>query len=113
MKIWLRECPIRLCFAVFIAGEAVSFAALPAAAEPGGLSAERRGADQSQTDSEQEPAGYNGGDITRPENQLDVRLQYRTSWQPDTRTQQERMLLRVTLKLKLDLGWRAGLCAQV
>jgi Putative MetA-pathway of phenol degradation len=71
---------------------------------------------QSQSDSEQEPAeynGYNGGDITRPQNQMDVRLQYRNSWQPDTRTQQGRMLLRITSKIKLDAGWRAGLLAEV
>jgi hypothetical protein len=53
-----------------------------------------------------------GGDITRPQNQLDIRLQYRTSWQPATRTQQERMLLRVTSKLKLDAGWTAGLLGE-
>jgi hypothetical protein len=53
-----------------------------------------------------------GGDITRPQNQLDIRLQYRTSWPPATRTQQERMLLRVTSKLKLDAGWRAGLLGE-
>ena len=113
MNIWLRDCNIGLCFAVFIAAQAVSFGAVPAAAEPGGLSAEQGGAGQSQSDSEQEPAEYNGGDITRPQNQLDLRFQYRTSSQPDTRTQQERMLLRITSKIKLDVGWRAGLLAEV
>jgi hypothetical protein len=105
--------PIGLCFAVFIAAQAMSFGAVPAAAEPGGLSTEQGGAGQSQSDSEQESAGYNGGDITRPQNQLDIRFQYRTSWQPDTRTRQERMLLRVTSKLTLDAGWKAGLFAEV
>jgi Putative MetA-pathway of phenol degradation len=108
MSSWLRDCHIRLCLAVFIAAEAVS-GAVPATAEPKEPSIEQA---QSQSDSEQEPAEYNGGDITRPQNQLDVRLQYRTSWQPDTRTQQERMLLRVTSKLKLDAGWRAGLLGE-
>ena len=113
MSIWLRDGCIGLCFAVFIAAQAVSFDAIPAAADPGGLSSEQGGAGQSQSSSEQEPAGYNGGDITRPQNQLDLRFQYRTSWQPDTRTQRERMLLRITSKIKLDVGWRAGLLAEV
>jgi hypothetical protein len=113
MSIWLRDSCIGLCFAVFIAAQAMSFGAVPAAAEPGGLSTEQGGAGQSQSDSEQESAGYNGGDITRPQNQLDVRFQYRTSWQPDTRTQQGRMLLRITSKIKLDAGWRAGFFAEV
>jgi len=108
MSSWLRDCHIRLCLAVFIAGEAVS-GAVPATAGPNEPSSEQA---QSQSDSEQEPAEYNGGDITRPQNQLDIRLQYRTSWQPDTRTQQERVLLRVTSKLKLDAGWRAGLLGE-
>ena len=112
MSNWLRDCYIWRCLAVSLATQAVSFGAVPAIAEPGGLSAEQDGS-QAQSDGEQEPPEYNGGDITRPQNQLDVRLQYRTSRQPDTRTQRERILLRVTSKLKLDLGWRAGLYAQV
>jgi hypothetical protein len=110
MSIWLQDSCIGLCFAVFLAAQAVSFEAVPAAADPGGLSAEQGGAGQSQFTNEQEPAeyaeynGYNGGDITRPQNQLDLRFQYRTSWQPDTRTQQGRMLLRITSKIKLDAG---------
>jgi hypothetical protein len=118
MSIWLRDSCIGLCFAVFIAAQAVSFEAVPAAADPGGLSAEQGGAGQSQSRSEQEPAeynGYNGGDITRPQNQLDLRFQYRTSWQPDTRTQQGRMLLRITSKIKahdLDQNWAFGFGAR-
>src|SRR5438552_900764 len=68
MSIWLRDSCIGLCFAVFSAAQAVSFGSVPAAAEPGGLSAEQGGAGQSQSGSEQEPAGYNGGDIARPQN---------------------------------------------
>src|ERR1700730_9755450 len=113
MNILLLDCHIGVCFAVFIAAQAMSFGAVPAAAEPGGLSTEQGGAGQSQSDSEQESAGYNGGDITRPQNQLDVRFQYRTSWQPDTRNRQERMLLRVTSKLTLGRGWEAGVFAEV
>ena len=108
MSIWLRDSCIGICFAVFIAAQAMSFGAVPAAAEPGGLSTEQGGAGQSQSDSEQESAGYNGGDITRPQNQLDVRFQYRTSWQPDTRTQQGRMLLRSLRKSSLMLDGGLG-----
>lgn len=113
MICWLRDCDIHLCLAASLITQAAFRSVDPAAAEPGGFSAEQGGVDQAQSDSEQEPAGYDGGDITRPQNQLDLRFRYRTSSQPDTLIQQERMLLRVTSKLKLDLGWRAGLYAEM
>jgi len=94
--------------------EAAFCAASPATAEPQGSSSEQNPPSQYQSDVEQQPDDNIGHqDITRPQNQLDVRLQYRTSWQPDTRTQRARMLLRVTSKLKLDAGWRLGLLAEV
>jgi len=109
-----RQIDIRLCLLVCIAGEAAFCAALPATAEPQGSSSEQNPPSQYQSDVEQQPDDYIGHqDITRPQNQLDVRFQYRTSWQPDTRTQQERMLLRTTSKITLDAGWRAGLLAEV
>jgi len=102
----------RLYVLVSIAAEMVFCSAFPAVAEPLGPAGEQTPAVQNPSDAEQEPAEYNGGDITRPQNQMDVRLQYRTSSRPDTQIEQERMLLRVTSKLKLDAGWRAGLFAQ-
>jgi hypothetical protein len=54
MICWLRDCHIHLCLAVSLTTQAVFFSAVPAAAEPGGFSAEQRGAGQSQSDSEQD-----------------------------------------------------------
>lgn len=66
-----------------------------------------------ESDSEAEPGDYNGQDITRPENRFDVRPQYRTGSQPDSRTVQGRTLLRVTSRLGLGARWRLGLLAEV
>ena len=108
-----QDCYIRRYLLVSIASGTVFYSAFPATAEPQGSSREQNQPLQNQSNIEQESPEYNGGDITRPQNQLDVQLQYRTSSQPDTQTQQERTLLRVTSKLKLDAGWRVGLFAPV
>jgi hypothetical protein len=100
---------IRSCLLVCVAAEAVFCAAFPAAADPQESAREQI----PRSDAEQQSEEYIGQqDITRPRNQLDVRLRYRTSGQPDNWTQQGRLLLRLTSKLKLDAGWRLGLLAE-
>jgi hypothetical protein len=64
-------------------------------------------------DADQQSENYVGSqDITRPRNQLDIRYRYRSSGQPENWTQQGRLLVRLTTKVKLGEGWRLGLLAE-
>ncbi len=60
----------------------------------------------------QEDAENNGTDITRPVNSLELRFQYRPSSSPDSTTEKEYAMLRVTTRIDLDPWWRISLFAQ-
>jgi hypothetical protein len=80
-------------------------------------------ADPPGVDENQDPAGdqniaeesnrtNNGGDITRPQNAIEMRLPDRGSSDNTSETNEAEMLLRITSKIPLDAGWRLGLLAE-
>jgi hypothetical protein len=57
-------------------------------------------------------AHYNGLDYTRPQQNADLRLQFRTSSSPTTQTERELLYLRLTTKIDLPADWQLGLRAR-
>jgi hypothetical protein len=55
----------------------------------------------------------NGSDITRPQTAFEMRFSDRTSSNDTSETNTAEMLLRMSSKITLDIGWRIGLLAQV
>jgi hypothetical protein len=55
----------------------------------------------------------NGSDITRPQTAFEMRLSDLASSNDTSKTNTAEMLLRMTSKITLDIGWRIGLLAQV
>jgi hypothetical protein len=51
-----------------------------------------------------ESPDYNGLDYTRPQQNAELRLQYRTSSAPTTQTDQERTYLKLATKIELPAG---------
>jgi hypothetical protein len=60
-----------------------------------------------------ESPDYNGLDYTRPQQNAELRLQYRTSSTPTTQTDQERTYLKLATKIELPDGWKFGLQGQL
>ena len=60
-----------------------------------------------------ESPDYNGLDYTRPQQNAELRLQYRTSSAPTTQTDQERTYLKLATKIELPDGWKFGLQGQL
>jgi hypothetical protein len=88
------------------------FAAASARADPSGV-------DQTQDQAVNQDASgksnrtNNGGDITRPQTAFEIRTSDRTSSNETSKTNDAQMLLRMSSKIPLDVGWRVGLLAQV
>ncbi len=59
------------------------------------------------------PEDYNGLDYTRPIEDVSLRLRFLESSSPTTRTDQERLFLRVGTKIDIPVGWQFGLQGQV
>jgi hypothetical protein len=79
--------------------------------------AQNGGSGQSPTAPQQsgaDPAAlnYNGLDYTRPQQNADLRLQFRTSSSPATQTERELLYLRLTTKIDLPADWKLGLLGQ-
>ena len=56
---------------------------------------------------------YNGLDYTRPQQNAELRLQFRTSSSPTSETDQGRTYLKLATKLELPEGWNFGLQGQL
>ena len=59
------------------------------------------------------PEDYNGLDYTRPVQDASLRLRFLESSSPTTRTDQERLYLRLGTKVDIPVGWQLGLQGQV
>jgi hypothetical protein len=68
---------------------------------------------QPQSAGERETPDYNGLDLTRPQQNAELRLQYRTSSSPTSETDQEQAFLKLATKVQLPDGWRLGLQGQI
>jgi hypothetical protein len=109
MRRWRPHSGIRYRLLACLVTLMASAAALPTIADSQEINDEQL----SKPDTNPQSENYIGSqDITRPRNQLDVRYRYRTSGQPDNRTKQGRLLVRLTTKLNLGAGWRLGLLAE-
>ncbi len=75
---------------------------LPEAQGDGGLQ---------KTDSDQDPKN-NGSDLTRPQNSLDLRYQYRESSGTTSETDRDYWILRGTSRIQLDPDWKLALLAE-
>jgi hypothetical protein len=84
----------------------------PAIAEPSSADAK-----QEATDSQNTPDGSdstnNGGDLTRPQNAMEMRFSDETSSNDTSETNRTRMLLRATSKISFNADWRLALLAEV
>jgi hypothetical protein len=87
-------------------------ASLPARADPPSVD-ENQGAPRDQDASGESNRTNNGSDVTRPQTALELRLSDQSSSNDTSKTNTAQMLLRLTSKIPLDEGWRAGLLAQV
>jgi hypothetical protein len=62
---------------------------------------------------ESETPDYNGLDLTRPQQNAELRLQYRTSSSPTSETDQEQAFLKLATKVQLPDSWKLGLQGQI
>lgn len=81
-------------------------AAIPAAAGQIGAAAAQP------ADGNPAPEDYNGLDYTRPQQDANLRLRFLESSSPTSRTDQERIYLRLGTKIDVPEGWQLGLQGQ-
>jgi hypothetical protein len=62
---------------------------------------------------DRESPDYNGLDLTRPQQNAELRLQYQSSSSPSSRTDQDRAYLKLATKIQLPDDWKLGLQAQL
>jgi hypothetical protein len=84
---------------------------LPASGEPQPQSPQQDTA-RNQSDAEGEEPDYNGQDFTRPQRNVELRFEDRTSG-ATSRTDRDLLLLKATTRIDLGEGWKIGLLAQV
>jgi Putative MetA-pathway of phenol degradation len=82
-----------------------------AAAQTGGSSQSPSGQRQSGADTA--APDYNGLDYTRPQQNADLRFQFRPSSSPTSQTETNQLFLRLTTKIDLPVDWKLGLLGQV
>jgi hypothetical protein len=68
---------------------------------------------QQRTVGDIESPDYNGLDLTRPQQNAELRLQYQSSSSPSSRTDQDRAYMKVATKIQLPDDWKLGLQAQL
>src|SRR5262245_11830481 len=100
----------RLVFPGILAATASLMCANASAiAEQGGREIDDAAGSQQQ-DAGQNPK-YNGGDLTRPENSLDLRFRNRESSGETSQTSRNYWIIRGTSRIKLDPDWKLSLLA--
>ena len=67
----------------------------------------------SQNTPDESDSTNNGGDITRPQNSFETRLNDQTSASPTSQTNRDTLILRLNSKVTLDNGWKLAMLAQV
>jgi hypothetical protein len=96
--------------ALLIIGFAVQKALPATAAQDDARSAPTN---QPQSPGERDTPDYNGLDLTRPQQNAELRLQYRTSSSPTSETDQEQAFLKLATKVQVPDGWKLGLQGQI
>ena len=90
---------------------AVTFAGLTCAAAQQSASETQDDGESKASKADQDPKN-NGDDLTRPQNSLDLRYQYRESSGTTSRTDRDYWILRGTSRIQLDPDWKLSLLAQ-
>jgi hypothetical protein len=93
-------------------GAASIFAPPAAMADPPGGDAKQESTTSQNTPDESDTTN-NGGDLTRPQNAVEMRFSDQTSSNDTSETNRAQMLLRVTSKISITADWRLALLAQV
>jgi hypothetical protein len=87
--------------------------ALPAAAQQTRTGSGQTSNEQPQSMEGSESPDYNGLDYTRPQRNAELRLQYRTSSSPTTKTKRDVAHLKLATKIQLTNSWNLGLQGQL
>jgi Putative MetA-pathway of phenol degradation len=102
---------IRIALPGVLLGGAIIFPSLSAWADPAEGAGQNAGEVQDQGEGKE--ANNNGYDLTRPENSIDLRFQYRDTLREGTETEREFTFLRLTSRIPLDEDWKLALYAQI
>jgi hypothetical protein len=104
---------LRRATIVLIGFSAASAFALPVAmADPNSGDAKQEFAGSENTPDESDSTN-NGGDITRPQNSFETRLNDQTPASPISQTNRDTLILRLNSKVTFDDGWKLAVLAQV
>jgi len=91
---------------------ASAFALRVAMADPNSGDAKQEFASSENTPDESDSTN-NGGDITRPQNSFETRLNDQSSASPTSQTNRDTLILRLNSKVTFDDGWKLAILAQV
>jgi hypothetical protein len=98
---------------VALFGSLSGYGAMPAVAGQDGTAVDQSAAGQPQSGDAPASTDYNGLDYTRPQQSVQLRAQYRTSFSPTSQTDRDQLFLNLTTKIDLSDGWKLGLQGQL